>query len=258
MARTIVRLAVSTVLVLCASSAGAQCKFGGGSPAHGPVRTKGTVTYLMVRAYSECVDPSAQTVSGLDSCMPPTPADTAGERTIFSYARGGSCYVKMVSKLTSDCSRLESDSGLPLGLAAGPCHVDYFKSKCRKINGIGYPIGTSEFGWKLLVGIRVTFDDAVSNDMTVADLTLEFDYSVPLDGNMQLRRSAAQALAEGYNTTDAKLPACTSVEVVSATIVDPAGLVFARPGVATGVDCPPSFDVSGDSAPRDGRATCSF
>jgi hypothetical protein len=223
-----------------ASSASAQCMFGGGDPPLGPATTIGWSTFRMVRAYAGCPSTghsTTVTAGGSPSCTPVIPTETAGSGTPFTFATpNGRCIVKLKAEGLIDCSTAtNSTTGIGLGLDPIRCHVTRVLSECKLIaTASSVPIdGVVHDGWTLKLLLRITMNDREDGDMTVVDYPLSFPYSTPAFGAMQLESSTAEAfLAIGHREM-AMLDPCTSIEIVDMTIKDPAGKDFAKSGLAT-------------------------
>src|SRR6185369_8152752 len=176
-----------------------------------------------VRTYASCPGtehPTAntQTDGGTDACSPVTPPTVDGQATTYQYDRAkGKCSGTTQAKLVKDCSLVEDESGTPLGLQPGPCHITYVKSKCSGIlrsDGQTPIDGAMDDGWTFATLSRASFNDDAGGDMTVIDFPVTFAYSVPDNGKIEVDSNSAEALIDLVGQNNAELPPCTSIEIV--------------------------------------------
>ena len=238
MKRSLFVLAAVILVNFSATAVHAQCIFGYDSgdveTSRGPAPAKG-IKLAMVRSYAAC--PSAEnptgnatTTGGLDACVPVRPPQNGGLATEYNYGPKGRCTVSLKAKLEKDCSAVNP------ALPSTACQVTYVQSKCsdvRKADGTGLIDAVSDDNWGLLLNLRVSGNDRIGGDMTTIDLPLRFRYSAPLEGEMEIDSNTAEVLLAQIGAETAAIPACASVEIVSAAIVDPDDLIFAKPGLAT-------------------------
>lgn len=199
-----------------------------------------------VRNYAACTAPDTTYGSGyydLRGCTSISPA----EPTIYRFAPNGGCTIKVKSSIVEDCSTVEGYYG---NLPAGPCQVTSFRGKCSGIERDGLPILSADVGWVLRASLRITTESAVVGDLTVEDspfrglppeipdlhsiLKLELLFGNPRDGSISIDRTIVDASvwSQFWNNAEAFAP-CTSTQILSLEVVDPAGLSFAVPGFST-------------------------
>jgi hypothetical protein len=221
------------VLVIAISAAGAraQCSFG-----H-PRSAKALLTTL-TQAFVSCGNiggnsPNTTTEGGVPACAPPqTFAEQAGspsgtwtwdDLTPKVY---GKLYIKR--RLPPSCT-----TGTPAEQALcatlnpiGDTTDLYFRVKLKGVreDATNFPAnGTGT----LTVNVRVTFDDRAGGPMTWIDFPLSFSFEV--------NGGTADAIASGDAILNDEgrpgLPHCTSIEILSAAVIDENGNTFAVPGL---------------------------
>lgn len=234
MKTTIVSIAMLLGIAAMAATASAQCAFDAPGKAAG-------MKISFVRAFGGCPSDdhpviNAETEDGTPACAPlVVEGNFEGEDSTYSFSDKGGCSLSAKAKLVADCADLTDASDQSLGLPTGPCHVTYLKVKCSGIlNSSGDPIdGFGDMGFSLSTLTRATLDDPLGNDMTVIDFPVNFFFSLPDKGKMELSTNSAEALIPLVGADGAALPACTSLEIVSAEIQDAYDRTFARMGLST-------------------------
>ena len=208
--------ALVAVAACCvATNASAQCAF------DGPSKAKSIKTSL-VRAFVPCPSitfpaPNSQTGTGVPTCAPP-----------FEYGEGGTLDKKFNGR--SECgvsltAKLESPCAVP----PGDCMNVAIKARCKGITLEGVT-PTSEVGWKLNIVARATIDDRTFGDMTVINYPLNIEFPQAYKGKLSLKTDTNTVLTGLGLTT---LPACSEVELVSLSVQDPDGNIFAKLGAGT-------------------------
>jgi hypothetical protein len=187
----------------------AQCAF------DAPTNAKGIKT-SMVRAYAGCVGgitfpaSNTSTMAGVPGCTPPFPLSEYR----FADDKGG-CSVQISQIYKSPC---------PNGIDT-ECADVKLKVKC---SGVLNPDGmtpTSTGTWVLNVVTRETFDDQSAGDVTIIDLASQFTFQQPSGGQLKLAFSYYDLPC--FLICPPPLPACMQLGLVSASILDPSGNVFA-------------------------------
>ncbi len=200
-----------------------------------PAKAKGFKT-SMVRAFAACpgltqlINASS---GGFPVCTPPFALSS------YQFGPKGKCDVKVSHKNAEPC---------PLALIDSPptdapvCADQKLLAKCsdiRQSDGIT-PINAAEdTGWSLQIVARSTFlaeNDTgtdVSDDfpVTLIDFPVVLSMNAPKKGKVLLKTTLADLL----QTIGGSLPACTTIQIVSMSIADPTGNVFAKMGSA-GID----------------------
>ena len=207
--------AVSLVAFFTTSTASAQCSFDAAGKAKG-------LKSDMTKAYAPCGSgitfPAANTTSnvGTPACTPPTSYST------FLFSAKGKCSVKTKAKLESPCSTP----------TPGDCSNLTVQGKCSGLTNPDTITGISGPGWALNTIARATFEDKAGGDMTVIDFPASFAMDLAAKGKVSVK-SDTHALLFDLFGPGSELPGCTSLEVLSAKIVDPSGAVFANMGTST-------------------------
>jgi hypothetical protein len=167
------------------------------------------------------------TVYGSNTCV------TGSGATTYKFDPKGGCTLSVKAKLVEDCSTVPSGQMSPL--QPGACHVTYLTGKCRGVLRAddARVEAPDDNGWHLKTLTRVTFAQPLNGDMTQIDFPVTFAFSDPAGGSFSLKANSAAALTPLVGTNNADLPTCTQIEFLEATLRDPQGRVFARPGVAT-------------------------
>jgi len=125
-------LSAIALVAACAGPASAQRDF------NAVAKAKGFKT-SMVRMFTGCPTtehPSINTMTSgnMPACSPVMVKRLHGDATSYVLdPKEGSCDVQTQAKLEKDCSLVKDANGDPLGLAAGPCHITYVKSKCKGV-----------------------------------------------------------------------------------------------------------------------------
>jgi hypothetical protein len=213
MRKVIVPLVVGAVC--CAAvTAHAQCAF------DGPSKAKGFKTSL-VRAFAPCPSvtfpiPNSQTGTGVGTCAPPFPYS---DPRAFARKNSG-CTVSTSAKLESPCS-----------MPAGDCMNVSIKAKCTGLTLEGVtPSDADDQGYKLNIVTRATIDDRTFGDMTSINFPVSIPFSIPVRGKMSLETNTNTLLDDlGLET----LPPCSEVEIVSLSVQDPDGNIYAKLGAGT-------------------------
>jgi hypothetical protein len=176
---------------------------------------------------NQCFDTSSSCFPFGNSCVN---ADSAYD-TGYRFGETGTCSFSAKSKVQSNCAAVTDRFGNRLGLPEGPCHVTYMSVQCKGLERQdGNPInGPTDGGFRLHMLARVTLD----NGSTVVDLPFFMSFLAPEGGSLTLATSTAEQLNYMFGPAEAALPPCTTIEIVSAEIMDPDGVVFARAGLAT-------------------------
>ena len=195
----------------------------------------------MVRAYHPCgaspyssVD-DYETEAGTNACKPVFPIELGGESTTYAFSEKGGCSIQTKVKIVASCETLTNSAGEPLNLPAGSCHVTYVRARCKGVvrsDGITPVRGALDDGWTLIVTSRASIDDA-NGDVTMIDVPMLFEFSIPEDGRFEVDSTSAEALLDMLGAADAALPPCTSMEITDVKIRDPNGNHFASIGHAT-------------------------
>ncbi len=217
-----IRWLLAVVVVSLPVSVSAQCDFDAPGKARG-------LKSDMVRAFVPCgtgvTFPSPNTAgsSGTPGCTPPTAYSD------FVFASNGRCSLKMNHKLESPCG-----TGTP-----GDCSILTVTAKCSGIMQADGVTPISGPGWALNIIQRVTrSDDGVAADRTVIDATMQFTFEAASKGKLRLKSDSHDYFL-GFISCFAGFSgcpdfrACTSIESISAKILDPSGAVFATLGSST-------------------------
>lgn len=206
---------LAAVLVFSASGAHAQCSF------DAPAKARGFKSD-MVRAYSSCpgvtfAAPNTSTMAGVPGCGPPVAMST------YQFGAKGKCRLSVRHQIEEPCS-----TGIGV-----PCSEIATKVRCKDIRDsiTGEPIANGT--WSLSVIVRGTVDD--SGDLTLVDSPVQLAFEAPRKGSLKLDAS----LPGPFNTPpfDPFPPypwhPCSSVEILSVAVKDPAGNIFATFGSST-------------------------
>ena len=197
-----------------AGPAMAQCAFNDAGKAKG-------VKVSFVRHYSACpgvtfVAPNSSTMAGVPACTVPTPTST------FRFSAKGGCSVSTGQKLESPC---KTGTGID-------CSNVSIKGKCGGITESDGVTPISSGVWSLGAVARLTINDNSSGDMTLIDFPVQFAFNPPNKGKLGLK-SDTNTLLNNLFGPGSELPGCSSVELVSMSIQDPSGNIFAKVGSAT-------------------------
>jgi len=219
MKKVLFSLAAVAALSFVASTASAQCSF------NEPAKAKGIKTD-MIRSYSACpgvtmAAPNTVTMAGVPGCIAPV-SGTPVTRSAFQFSTKGKCSLKTSAKLESPCS---TGTGID-------CSNLTLKAKC---GGITEPDGVtpiSSGAWSLNTVARTTFNDSTGGDMTIIDFPAQFAFDTPKKGKMKMQQDT-NALLNFLFGPGSELPGCTAIEIVSVSIADPVGDVFAVMGSST-------------------------
>jgi hypothetical protein len=193
----------------------AQCAF------DVPAKAK-IIKSSLVRAYASCpgatfASPNTTTMAGVPGCAPPTP-NSAYE---FDDAKGA-CTLSMKHGIETPCSD---------GIAPS-CSSVRIVLKCSGIRDPGGATLTSTTGWSLGLVHRATTNDASNGDMTILDIPFQLTLPDPENGKLKMTFDFGPCtgpLCPLFGPS-ASLPACASLEILSATLLDPDGNAFARLG----------------------------
>jgi hypothetical protein len=202
-------------LTLLAESAGAQCSF------NSMVKAQ-KFTVNLVRHFVGCpsitfLSPNTSTMAGVPACTPPFP--TSSYR--IGQVPSGKCRVRGNQELESPCS---DGSGIP-------CSNLEITAVCRRILNSDGVTPTNDPGFALNAVARATFDDNAYGDMTVVNFPAQFAFPQASGGTIQLA-SDTNALLNGLFGPGSALPGCTSLQILSMAIADPAGNIFATMGTS--------------------------
>lgn len=153
--------------------------------------------------------------------------------TAYKFGPKGRCKLTAKSKVEQDCSQVEYSDGELLGLGAGPCHMTYLQSQCLDIRRADdSPVDGTNYGFALMVVLRLTVNDPDNGDVTGIDFPFTFQYDgFKDDGSFSLRTSVSELVRDLYGTTVATFPACTQLAIVDVLLKDPDGMPFARIGI---------------------------
>jgi hypothetical protein len=207
--------AVASLALFSVSIASAQCAF------DAPKKAKGFKSD-MVRAFAPCpgvthaAPNTASGTAGTPACAPVTPMSS------WSFSDKGKCAVKTKQKLESPCSTNPMEDCANLSIQA----------KCGGILNAGLAEDNSA-GWALRTFARATFDDNSNGDMTVIDFPASFAFPDPAKKGKLKLKSDTNALLGDLFGAGSELPGCTSIELLSVKIADPAGNLFANLGSST-------------------------
>ena len=208
--------AVATVALFGASTASAQCAF------DAPGKAKGFKSD-MVRAMAPC--------PGVTHAAPNTSSGTAGtpacapvvEMSAWSFDPKGKCSVKTKQALESPCGTNPQQDCSNLTISA----------KCGGILGVDGITPDSSAGWALRTFARASFNDIANGDMTVIDFPASFSFPEPAKkGKIKLKSDTNTLLGDLFGA-GSELPGCTSIELISVKLADPAGNLFANLGSST-------------------------
>jgi len=215
-------LLATVLVVLAASAAHAQCAF------NAPAKARG-IKADMVRAYSacpripcpgvSCFPPNTTTMAGVPACGPPVSVSS------YTFGPRGQCRLSIRHRIEVPCS-----TGIGV-----PCSEIATKVRCKDIRDsiTGEPIADGT--WSLSVIVRGTVED--SGDLTLVDSSVQLLFEAPRKGSLKLDAK----LPGPFNTPPFDLfpPSpdpwypCSSVEILSVAVNDPAGNTFATLGSST-------------------------
>ncbi len=197
-----------------------------------PAKAKGFKT-SMVRAFAACpgVTQSINSSSGgFPTCTPPFALSS------YQFGPKGKCDVKVSHKNADPCPLNPAQTDAPV------CAEQKLIAKCsdiRQSDGLTPINAADDTGWALQIVARTTFlaeNDTgtdVSDDfpVTLIDFPVTLAMGAPKRGKVLLKTTLSELLA----TLGGALPACTSIQIVSMSIADPTGNIFAKMGSA-GID----------------------
>jgi len=213
MKKTLVAISCVAAIGFSASIADAQCAF--------DISGKnGKLISNFVRSYAGCGNsvtfsaPNSVSQSGVPSCSPPF------VHSPYQWGPKGFCQTKIQAKLEDPCS---DGSGVACAnfLVSGKCANILESDGITPING--------PQTWRLQTISRATFDDKINGDMTVIDFPAVFDFGEPKKGGMKIKANSNDLL-NGLFGPGSALPGCTQLAVVSLSILDANGQVFAVQG----------------------------
>jgi hypothetical protein len=187
----------------------AQCAF------DAPVKAAGFKS-SMVRAYAGCPSitfpgSNTSTMAGVPGCAPPF----ALSDYQFADEKSG-CSIQLSHNLKDPC---------PSGDAV-ECADIRVKAKCTGVLESDGLTPASGPGWVLNLSTRITWDDQTRGDMTVIDSPAQFSFSEASGGTLKLDFSIYDLLCLLFFGCPS-FPACLQNHVLSASILDPDGNVFA-------------------------------
>jgi len=207
---------------LVSTDALAQCAF------DTPAKAKG-FTASFVREYKACGSfttfpfPNTVTTSGTPGCTPPFPLSAYG----FDDAKG-SCSIKWKQAVKQPCPDGSPDA----------CSTIALKLKCSGLLEPGGALDSSE-GWGLRLHVRATLEEPGSTAKTIVDDATRIDLPQASNGKASLKAILPEACTSGgclftlpFGLPTA-LPRCSTFQVLSVAIVDPAGDTFATLGSST-------------------------
>jgi hypothetical protein len=223
---TLVRLAsiaiVGTIAVIPARAA-AQCAFNG---PHGSSGSTGYFVSSLVRAFVSCGNPGGNTpnttsVGGIPTCQPvETFHQQAGSPSGGWRFDNGSSYGVVKIRRTSG----GDNSPFPPTLRDASVYLKMYHI-AQEGGGPGH--FASGHGAVQIV-FRITSDDYANGDMTYVDFPAGFAFTLN-GGYVSMTKKLGDLMRDGLSQP--RFPDCTSIEVVSVTVVDPNGNIFAVPGV---------------------------
>ena len=211
------------VLGLATVSAHAQCGFE--HPLKSPldrVKLHNAVQVGLIPAFVSCGNiggnaPNTTTEGGVPSCAPPeTFNEQAGSPPNGWMWDEGRTYGSLQMYPTRN--RLQSPLDPPGNTVdlTLKLKLHYVIDTVGKVDGVG----------SLQVVARTTFKDRANGAMTIVDFPMGFQ--VELDGGSVSLKTTVNGLLN--NLGQPGLPGCTVVEIVSATVVDENGNIFAGMG----------------------------
>ena len=186
----------------------------------------GTITTTLMQAYVSCGNPGGNTpnvttAGGVPSCAPPETFHQQDGSPVngwrFSQNPGSGSYGKVYMKRTTAGPNL---SGFP------QTQRDlYVKLYLRGIVDGGNNPGSGTGSLEAV--LRVTMEDYQNGEMTVVDFP--FSFSVPMtNGSATVVKKLGDVMT---GISQPHFPDCSMIEVVSISIRDPAGNIFAVPGI---------------------------
>jgi hypothetical protein len=171
----------------------------------------------LTRAHAECTAPNAMTTSLVDACDPPSAPSS------YQFGPNGTCSLQAVVVVEDPCS----DAFAP------PCSNILFKAKCSDVQDSGGMPVDGSGPWELRGVLRATTNDQTTGDVTVVDEPFGFSFAPASNGKLSLAQDLLDLCFLFPSPACAfRYTACTSFEIHGPTIVDPAGDVFAVPGVS--------------------------
>ncbi len=188
----------------------AQCAF------NAPTSAKGIKT-SMVRAYAVCpgitfASPNTSTMAGVPGCTPPF----ALSEYSFDDEKGA-CSVRIKSQYAEPCPNGSSE----------PCMTSTLKAKCVGVLSPGGLL-TNAPGFGLQMVTRRTVNDPSSGDLTVLDFPSQIGFSQAHNG---VFTATVDPFEEGCAILECQPPpGCSSIQIVTITIYDPDGNIFAVAG----------------------------
>lgn len=222
-ARRLLLAAVALAVVAAPVAAAAQCAF---DRPNGSTSYSGNFVGTLVRAFVSCNNPGGNTpnstgAGGVPSCAPVENYNQqAGSPANGWEFRPGTSYGRVIVK--------RSTGGVNLPSFPTTTRDAAVTLKLYHIGVAGGPGYASGFG-VLNIVFRATFDDYFSGDMTYIDFPAGFGFQLTGSGSISMTRKLGDYLVQDINQP--RFPDCTNLEVVSVTITDPNGNVFATPGV---------------------------
>jgi hypothetical protein len=196
-------------------AAAAQCSF------DSPTKAKGFKS-SMVRAYSECptitpfILPNTSTMAAVPACAPPIALSTYE----FDDDAGG-CTIRLSQSVETPC--FDGDPS---------CGRIEISAQCSGIRDPGGATLTNTPGWALAIVARVTIADETRGDMTVLDQPAQFNFPQASAGKLKLTYDSSECtglFCDPFTQVHA-VPACAQLSILSASVRDPAGKLFAVMG----------------------------
>ena len=213
-------LAVAVGLALVPAQVRAQCSF---DQPNGSTSYSGYLSTSLVRAFVSCGNvggntPNITTAGGVPGCAPVENFDQqAGSPSGGWEFHNGTSYGRVIVKRSSGGPNI----GFP------PTHHDLAISiklyHIGNASGGGYASGNG----RLNMILRATMDDYTSGDMTVVDFPMGVGFALSGSGSVSKTIKIGDVLAA---IGQPRFPDCTSIEIVSVSVADPNGNIFATQG----------------------------
>ncbi len=206
------------------ASVGAQCAFDRPNGSTGYI---GSYTSSLVRAFVSCNNPGGNTpnttISGgtIPGC---SPAEDFGQNT--GLPPSGWNFSNGLASSSGKVQIKRTSGGVNLNLP--PTLRDtVVKVKLYRIakNSGGYASGTGN----VQVYLRVTTQDYLGDDMTVIDFPFAFPITLSSYGTGSVTKKVGDLLMQ--HLSQPRWSDCTSVEILSVSVRDPTGNLFAVSGV---------------------------